>query len=330
MKRNIENDNILKTESGYIITTQKHYSDIIMTEHFIVAYNKKEQELIIYNQNFIMLERISPVSSIIEYRYNNNTVVIAIEQDSFDPTLLLSIHENTFYINKPLACINNDKYYFCLDNVSFRDLKFISPNKFFIMYKYLGNDLKDIFVIVTLKENSIFFELPYNEDFSFNCEHKYHCFLCNRFLVFDVCLYDLYTMTIMEHPYAVLHRHIHKHFLVASDISTLKVCYSSKDILILNFREYYFVYIKGIVVYTYYIKKPLTLNCPEFYSIMGITPPVPDYSEHEEIISALRRRTYSKNLSTVQIKDKIYVWNKVTEPQEISIFNQEQIVKPLN
>ena len=80
MKQELTGNKIVEIENEYVVETQKRYSKIINDGYFIIAYSTKQEEIVIYDKDFIMLKKITHIKKLQEYQYKNIVFVSFTQQ----------------------------------------------------------------------------------------------------------------------------------------------------------------------------------------------------------------------------------------------------------
>lgn len=229
MKRNWKNNVIEKGEYGYIVKTQKQYSSIVTFGNFIVAYSEERKELILYDDEFIMIKKITGVESVKDYSYK--TVVFLVIVKSY-ATYLLIIQNNKYEVIR----LKNEYG----DAINFQNLYAIEENKYLVIgyYRpyiegYGRGDTEYVFAMINLNEKATLFEVI--------AKSVTYSIFSKRFLVCRYKLYDLYTMKEIEWPKESK----------MEKILDIEVHYSSKQILVVKISNQYYLYINGKIIYVY-------------------------------------------------------------------------------
>lgn len=231
MKQELKDNKIVKTENGYVVETQKRYSRIISNGYIIIAYSAKQEEIVIYDKDFIMLKIITNVNKIEEYQYKNVVFVAFIRK--YDTTRIIILQDDKYDI----VTLMNEYG----DSVEFYKMHCIEPKKYLVIGKYRPYvegygycNTKYVFFAINLNKGETLLQNI--------TSHNSYKLIENRFLKLDGIydLYDLYTMTKIEWPKGII-----------STTDMIEVCCSRKQILVLKIGKKYYVYIKGKIVYTY-------------------------------------------------------------------------------
>lgn len=224
MIRKFEDNEIVKTECGYTVKTEKKYSSMIRMADITVAYSKEREELIIYDQDFIMIKRRTGVETLQEYQYKNVAIVV------WNKMKIMVLRDGKCDIIEGLFGQYGDM-------VTFRNLIDIEPKKYLVIgeYRPFIDVHKYVFFVLNLHNETTLSLITEDSDY---------CRIGKRFLLCKN-LYDLYTMTRMNWPKEITRR----------AIMDMEVCYSSKQIIVVKMLNNYYVYINGYIVYTYIEKE---------------------------------------------------------------------------
>ena len=231
MKQELTGNKIVEIENEYVVETQKRYSKIINDGYFIIAYSTKQEEIVIYDKDFIMLKKITHIKKLQEYQYKNIVFVSFTQQ--YDKTGIIILQDDKYDI----VTLKNEYG----DNVEFYTMYCIEPKKYLVIGEYRPYvegygycNIKCVFFVINLNKGETLLQNIASDD-------SYRL-IGNRFLKFGGIydLYDLYTMTKIEWSKEII-----------ETPNMIEVCCSRKQILVLKIGKKYYVYIKGKIVYTY-------------------------------------------------------------------------------
>lgn len=231
MGQELNGNKIVEKENGYVVETKKRYSKIINNGYFIIAYSIKQEEIVVYDKDFMMLKKITHIKKLEEYQYKNVVFVAFTRQ--YDKTGIIILQDDKYDI----VTLMNEYG----DSVEFYKMHCIEPKKYLVIGEYSPYvegygycNTKYVFFVINLNKGETLLQNI--------TSHNSYKLIGNRFLNLDGIydLYDLYTMTKIEWPKGII-----------ETTNKIEVCCSRKQILILKIGKRYYVYIKGKIVYTY-------------------------------------------------------------------------------
>lgn len=281
---------IVETDVGYTVKTERKYSDVVSTNTITVAYSEEREEIVKYDKDFIMLEKMDRIKNFKKHPYKN-VVFVEFKQYGWTQIMILQDDRNDMVTLQSSTTSS-------VETIKIIEIIQIEPKKYLVIGEYY--DTWDhvhytIYYVIDLHVGQELFKLILQR-----ASDRYYKILEKRFLLYDYNygygfkLYDLYTMNKMKLP--MFRQEDSDKIKTTKTFDIIKVCYSQKNVMVVKILDNYFVYIQGNVVYTY------------------------TEEEYEEIISYLKNyHTESKRYCKVIIRDKLILWTKDKELEIITL-----------
>lgn len=247
--REVENNKLSKEDSGYTIKTETTFSDCIVGDGIILALSKERKQLIKYSDkmDIISVESMKhnyySSFSVKEYRFKD-IIFLDFFFDEYRHELMMLTKGEAEWIEwqlkdgtKRVSGLDNiyqvDKYKYIVD-IEVCDDYFKTYQEIIAEIELKNKQAKEMFDIRTEEGYSGFYHPKQCLRFMFHCQYNSYDRIEEIIEIFD-----LYTGFRYKLP---------KGHIIEEDIF---IEYSSKEIIVLQIKKKYYVYVNGYSVYEY-------------------------------------------------------------------------------